>query len=214
MGKVASSLGYKVTRPLREFNLEQRVTRELKKEKRPTAPRHQTTAALFEEAVRDQPEEVKSSLREKDTDLHQRLKSVYVTSQDVTVPVNPVNPDRPLPMDRSVTMDPEFGFIEPKSVPYGKVTLRRAVEAISRHQEDPVLWTARRLAIEHKLSIELTEQMLKHFQTFILVVPPNPKAKLASDSLSRTPLTAPHHSVRQLPEGEADQDSKGNKKKS
>lgn len=216
MGKAASSLGYKVSKPVREFNLEQRVAKELSREKRPAAPRHQTSAALFEEAVRGQSEEVKSKLREKDEELHHRLKSVYVTSEDVTLPIKPIkdNPDRPLPIDRSVTVDPEFGFIEPKSVPYGKVTLRRAVEAISRHQEDPVLWTARRLAIEHKLSVELTEKMLKYFQTFVLVVPPNPKAKLTSDSLSRTPLAAPHHSIRQLPAGDkAEQDSSEGKNK-
>lgn len=215
MGKAASSLGYKATKPLREYNLEQRVAKELSREKRPAAPRHQTTAALFEEAVRGQSQEVKSRLQEKDSDLHDRLKSVYVTSQDVMLPHTAIkdNPDRPLPMDRSVIIDPEFGFIEPKLVPYGKVTLRRAVEAITRHQEDPVLWTARRLAIEHKLSVELTEKMLKYFQTFVLVVPPNPKAKLASNSLLRTPLAAPHHSIRQLPAGdEAEQDPKGKNK--
>lgn len=51
MGKVLSSLGGKVTRPLRDFNLEERAFKEITKEKRPAAPRHESTAMLIEESI-------------------------------------------------------------------------------------------------------------------------------------------------------------------
>lgn len=197
-------MGRRATKPMREFNLEQRVAKELSREKRAAAPRHQTTASLIDEAVRDQPRELKRTLVKKDNLLLDRLKSVYVTSEDV-VPQHSAtkdNPERPLPSDRSYVGDPDFGYFEPKVVPYGRVTLRDAVEAITRHQEDPILWTPRRLALEYRLSIELTEKMLRHFRMFVMVVPPDSKEKVAAGTQPHTALAgAAPHTVRQLTVG-------------
>lgn len=212
MGKTASTLGRRATRPLKEFNLEERVAKELRKEKRSAAPRHQTTAAIIEEAVRDQPKEVKQSLEEKDDMLLERLRSVYVTSEDVTPEhkTTTSNPERPLPRDRTVMSTPDYGYFEPKSVPYGKVTLRDAIEVIKHHQENPKLWTAKKLADEYRLSAELTEKVLRYFRLFELVVPANEKAKDATRALLHsTPLIA--HTIKQLPASEGTEKEKDKK---
>ncbi|XP_037799056.1 NADH dehydrogenase [ubiquinone] 1 alpha subcomplex assembly factor 4-like isoform X3 [Penaeus monodon] len=115
MGKVMSALGRRATKPIRDFNVESRAHREITKEKRPVAPRHESTRLIIEESIRNQPEEVKKSLEEKDDILLNRLKQIYVTSED-PMPTKeiPDNPERSLPSDRSYVADPEYGFYEPK----------------------------------------------------------------------------------------------------
>lgn len=46
-----------------------------------------------------------------------------------------------------------------QKVPYGKITLRDAVQAISKHQEDPDMWTAHRLSREYMLDLGLTGEV-------------------------------------------------------
>lgn len=52
MGKVMSALGRRATKPIRDFNVESRAHREITKEKRPVAPRHESTRLIIEESIR------------------------------------------------------------------------------------------------------------------------------------------------------------------
>merc|ERR1711915_640291 len=132
-------------------------------ENRPKAPRHTSTAKIIEDTIRDQPDDVKKSLAEEDPRLMNRLKQVYVTSHDPMPQKEiPDNPNRPLPVSRESRIDPEFGFFESQRVAYGKTSLRTAIEVITKHQEDPEIFTAKRLAMEHKLDIGITEKILHY----------------------------------------------------
>ncbi|XP_063606993.1 NADH dehydrogenase [ubiquinone] 1 alpha subcomplex assembly factor 4-like isoform X1 [Penaeus indicus] len=212
MGKVMSALGRRATKPIRDFNIESRAHREITKEKRPVAPRHESTRLIIEESIRNQPEEVKKSLEQRDDILLNRLKQIYVTSED-PMPTKeiPDNPERSLPSDRSYVADPEYGFYEPKAVPYGKITLRNALHAIGMHQQDPEQWTAKKIAYEYKIDEGLTEKVLRHFRTFVLIVPDDVKKKrITSEVLRSTPLVAPH-SIKQLPAGSSNAAEKDEK---
>lgn len=123
-------------------------------------------------------------LNQKDSSLDERLKNVYVTSEDVSSD-NPTETnltviyhsettsyiqnlptirqratsrgggEKPLPSDRGVTEDFEFGFQEPEHVQIGRCTLRQAVKFIYDHQIQPELWTAEKIAKEYQLNSEL-----------------------------------------------------------
>ncbi|KAK7086888.1 Uncharacterized protein (UPF0240) [Halocaridina rubra] len=194
MGKVFSTLGRKATKPIRDYNIEERAHRAITKPNRPSAPRHPTTVQLIEESIKNQPEELRHSLKEKDLQLLKRLEDVYVTSEDVSpqVSISSKNPHRPLPADRAYIVEPEYGFHEPLKVPYGKITLRDALAAISKHQENPGEWTAKKISYEYKIDLGLTEKMLIHFRTFVLVLPNQSKNhKLTKEMLEASSLKAP-----------------------
>lgn len=193
MGKVMSLLGRRAIRPFKEFNLESRVNREITKEKRQAAPWHQSTVKLIEKSIEDQPEDVLRSLKERDDLLLDRLKQVYVTSDD-SEPQQKIaeNPDRPLPTNRTFVSDMVFGYTEPKCVPYGKITLKDVLQAISKHQEDPEFWTPKKISSEFKLDPGLTEKVLHHFRTFVLIIPKDYKrTQITQETLKNTALTAP-----------------------
>ncbi|KAK4310036.1 hypothetical protein Pmani_018369 [Petrolisthes manimaculis] len=161
MGKVVSVLSKRVfVKPVKDYNLEQRAFKEISKEKRPVAPRHESTTALIDEMVHAQSAETKRKLEVKDDLLLERLRDVYVTSQDV-MPKQQIksSPNRPLPADRTMHVDPEYGYFEPRNVPYGKITLKDAVQVISKHQENPDMWTPQRLSREYRLDLGLTGEL-------------------------------------------------------
>ncbi|KAG7157242.1 NDUFAF4-like [Homarus americanus] len=199
MGKVMSAMSRRATKPLREFNLETRVMKEITKERRPAAPWHESTAKLIQQSVQAQPEEMTRQLEERDDHLLDRLKKVYVQSVDPepqTQPQIPENLDRPLPTDRTVLPDLDFGFYEPKSVPYGKITLRDAVDAISKHQQDPELWTPKKISYEFKLDTGLTD----------------PKTtRVTSEMLQNLSLSAPD-TLRELTSSKSEERNNVNKK--
>ncbi|XP_068219468.1 NADH dehydrogenase [ubiquinone] 1 alpha subcomplex assembly factor 4 [Palaemon carinicauda] len=204
MGKVFSALGRKATNPVYNYNIEERAQRSIMKKNRPKAPRHESTAKLIEESVKSLPEATKEGLIAKDKELLERLRTVYVSSKDVTPETNisPEMPSRPLPADRNFTEDPEYGFHIPAKVPYGKITLRDAMEAISKHQQDPQLWTAKKVSYEYKIDTGVAEKMLTYFRTFLLVIPGEQKVTRAM--LSFSPMNAPLY-LNQLPSGKKDE---------
>ncbi|CAL4146845.1 unnamed protein product, partial [Meganyctiphanes norvegica] len=180
---------------------------EMNRESRGT---HTGRPRIFPSSPKYQPEEMKKGLLEEDTQLLDRLKQVYVTSNDPMPKKEiPENPNRPLPLNRESPTEPEYGFYEPKRVPYGKATLKTAIDMISKHQQDPEMWTAKKLAMEHKLDVGITEKILLHFRTFVLYVPTDldtNQQKLV-DNLRNSPLTAPH-TLELLPGPKDDDDSK------
>lgn len=215
MGKVISSLGKRAIRPFKEFNLEARSHKEILKENRVTSPWHESTTKIIKDSIRSQPDEVKKRLKEKDDILVDRLKKVYVTSKDVQ-PQNPIegDPSRPLPVDRNVHLNPEFGYFEPKSVPYGKITLRDFVEVVSKHQQDPEVWTPKKISYEYKLDTALTEKLLRHFRTFVLIVPKDYKTtKITQSTLKTIPSTTPA-SLKQLSQDDSEEERTKSKGKS
>ncbi|CAH2097736.1 unnamed protein product [Euphydryas editha] len=162
-------------RPLKSFNIENRAHRVISKEKPEVAPRYPSTMEELKRVQEIDPE-IDSKLDRKDVELDQRLKDVYVTSygrpeDDVTKEKREQRPDRPLPQYRGAVPDFDFGLMEPEKVPYGKTTLRHAIDFISAHQVNPEEVTAAKIAYEYKMKEEDIENILKYFKTYEVYVP-------------------------------------------
>lgn len=64
------------------------------------------------------------------------------------------NPTRPLPLERKQVEEFEYGTKEPDKVPVGKITLRTALEVITRHQNNPKEFTVKKMSEEVSLPEE------------------------------------------------------------
>lgn len=166
----------KALRPIKSFNIENRAHRVISKEKPTPAPRYPQNLEDLQRALEADPN-LDDKLDKKDTGLDNRLKEVYVTSHGQ--PEEDVNKelrerqsrDRPLPQDRKIVQEYEYGFKEPDQVRYGRTTLRHAVEFISAHQIKPGEVTAAKIAVEYKMKEEDVATILKYFKTFEIYLP-------------------------------------------
>ncbi|XP_056150904.1 NADH dehydrogenase [ubiquinone] 1 alpha subcomplex assembly factor 4 [Lampris incognitus] len=169
-----SNMGARVARALRSFNLENRVYREISKEKPSAAPRHKVNV----------PEPVSSSA-EDPVSIHQRndpllsfLKTVYVESTDPLpseapkqVAVQKEEERRPLKFTLPVN---RYGLVEITDVPKGKLSLVEALKALNSHKREPKAWTAEKIAEEYSLDLKDTKALVEFFIPFnITILPPN-----------------------------------------
>ena len=116
-GQAFSKLrGSLIKRPIQRFNIEARTDKLLSKEKPIPAPQYKYDKELLESIRQDNPEVVDAATK-KDDVLLERLKDVYVASndpQDFDPDINrklPDNPERPLP-GKGVRGKPGAGFSE------------------------------------------------------------------------------------------------------
>ncbi|XP_048001003.1 protein NDUFAF4 homolog [Leguminivora glycinivorella] len=207
------ALAAKALRPIKSFNIENRAHRVISKEKPTPAPRYAANLEDLKRALESDPN-LDEKLDKKDLGLDTRLKNVYVTSHgkpedDITREKQ--NPDRPLPQDRGIVQDFDYGFKEPERVKYGHTTLRNAVEFISAHQIDPKEVTVGKIALQYKLKEEDVENILKYFITYEVYLPETKKspATFAGPATLRKQLYK--EEVKEI-EGEAQKkpDEKGN----
>ncbi|TMW54315.1 hypothetical protein DOY81_000588 [Sarcophaga bullata] len=171
MGKVMSVVSRKINR----FNVENRAHRILEREKPVAAPKYEANLRDMERTMELDPNFLEK-ISKKDTALDERLKSVYVTSQDRFIDYGlkrrqSANEKQQLPLDRQTPEDFEFGFMEPKRVTIGRCTLRQALKFITDHQTEPENWTSSRIAEEYKMKSELVENILKHFRSLNVYIP-------------------------------------------
>lgn len=165
----------KALRPIKAFNIENRAHRVISKEKPIPAPKYPANLKDLEQTLKIDPS-IDEKLDKKNVDLDNRLKDVYVTSlgrpeDDITREKQSKNRSRPLPLDRTVPPDYDFGFKELDKVPYGKTTLRDAINYIGAHQMNPTEVTAAKIAVEYKLSEVDVQNILKYFKTFEVYLP-------------------------------------------
>ncbi|KRT82936.1 hypothetical protein AMK59_4517 [Oryctes borbonicus] len=117
----------------------------------------------------------------KNVQLEKYLKNVFLTSHDpVSKDTNlskNINPEKPLPLDRTAQPDFEYGFYEPKHIPLGKVTLRKVFKFISEHHVDAKVNNATRIAEEYLLPEKTIENILKYFKMYELYIPKERKVK-------------------------------------
>ncbi|XP_050671549.1 protein NDUFAF4 homolog [Leptidea sinapis] len=168
-------------RPLKSFNIENRAHRVISKEKPQPAPRYPSTIEDIQR-VEETVKNIDDILERKDPGLDDRLKNVYVTSQgrpedDITREVRQQRINRPLPQNTKAVEEFDFGLKEPDKVPYGRTTLRQAIEYISSHQMNPQEVTAAKVAFEYKLKEEDAVNILKYFKTFEIFVPETKESK-------------------------------------
>lgn len=115
----------------------------------------------------------------KDQDLDDRLKDIFVTTSHVIDQKRPVNPDRPLPISTEHVAFFELGFKETEivEIPYGKCSLRQAVQFIENYKMYPEEWTKEKIASEYKLKVDDVQNVLDHFTLFAITIPEKGKEK-------------------------------------
>lgn len=175
------ALATKALRPIKSFNIENRAHRVISKEKPIPAPRYPTNIEDLKRALEADPD-LEEKLNTKDEKLDNRLKDVYVTSMgipedDITREKKSQSTTRPLPKDRKMPPQYEFGFKESERVPYGRTTLRDAINFISANQTDPKQVTATEIALKYKLREDDVANILKYFKTYEVYLPETKTSK-------------------------------------
>uniref|UniRef100_A0A3B4B3X2 NADH dehydrogenase [ubiquinone] 1 alpha subcomplex assembly factor 4 n=1 Tax=Periophthalmus magnuspinnatus TaxID=409849 RepID=A0A3B4B3X2_9GOBI len=178
-------MGARVARMFRNFNLENRVHREISRDKPRAAPRHPETA----DPVPGPSEgEGPSHSRGKNTPLLKHLRSLYVESTDPAEPAqvrrgHSLTPSTRRPLQYSVPLD-QLGLMGLTDVPKGKLTLAEALKALSSHQQQPQTWTAEKIAQHYSLELKDCKALLNFFCPFrVQIIPPaNAQTKRITDS--------------------------------
>ncbi|XP_059055806.1 protein NDUFAF4 homolog [Achroia grisella] len=165
----------KALRPIKSFNIENRAHRIISKEKPVPAPKYPENIEDLKRSLKSDPN-LDEKLDKKDPSLDDRLRDVYVTSlgrpeDDITREKRIQNPDRPLPLDRKMPEEFEYGFKEPEKLKYGHTILRDVLNFISAHQSNPNEVTASKIAFEYKMREDDVKTILKYFKTYEVYVP-------------------------------------------
>lgn len=92
---------------------------------------------------------------------------MYVTSTDPVINTNKPEKmkeslERPLPLNRKLVEQFEFGFHEPLKIPVGSCTLRQILKFLTSHMEDPVTWNSTKIAIEYKIPEDTIRKITHH----------------------------------------------------
>lgn len=100
-------------------------------------------------------------IKSKNEMLDQHLKNVYVKSHDAEIEKqNVTSLDRPLPLNRQIIEDFEYGFKEPNNIPPGRITLKKALKFINDYQTDPKTYTVNKLSDDYLLSEETVSEYI------------------------------------------------------
>ncbi|KAL6448897.1 hypothetical protein ACFW04_000562 [Cataglyphis niger] len=146
MGKVYSLL----TRPIRTFNVENRAARIISREKPIPAPQYPSTEKQKKLSDKVNPNFLKEHYQ-KNVQLDQRLKNVFVTSTDPQKVIEPTRESRPLPQNRRAIDEYTFDFFEPTTIPVGKCSLKQVLTFLSQHKYDPATYSSENIAAEYKI---------------------------------------------------------------
>ncbi|NWV13781.1 NDUF4 factor, partial [Ptilonorhynchus violaceus] len=155
-------MGGRVTRVFRNFNVENRASREISKEKPTPAPRHPTARP---DAMADSPE-IKEDVLRKDDRFLTLLKDVYVESRDPPVRVKD---GEHLPCKQEEKRLTKLGHLEAldvKKVSKGKISIVEALTLLNNHKLQPQIWTAEKIAAEYSLELKEVNSLLEFFVPF------------------------------------------------
>lgn len=164
-------MGARVARMFRNFNLENRVHREISRDKPRSAPKYPVPS------VSDTAAEAPVNMNEKSGPLLDHLRSLYVESTDPEQqPQSPrqeeVAEAERRPLRYSVPGD-QLGLVELTDLPKGKLTLAEALKVLSSHQQQPKTWTAEKIAQEYSLELKDSKALLQNFCPFRMqIIPP------------------------------------------
>jgi len=179
--KVSRVYGAVIKRPMQRFNIEHRaekvITKSQDQEAAPVrAPMYKTDADLLDEIRKTKPEVAESAVK-RDHELHDRLRSVFVTSTDPdTEGQSDPDPDRPLPLDRrqySYDFVPGHMRAERKGrvIPRGKITLEQTVDFLTKHKETDGSYDHGAVADQYRINPATAANTLKYFQIFGMIEP-------------------------------------------
>ncbi|TWW68250.1 NADH dehydrogenase [ubiquinone] 1 alpha subcomplex assembly factor 4 [Takifugu flavidus] len=178
-------MGARIARVFRNFNLENRVHREISREKPISAPQHPVNTATSAELPNAE------AMSGKNEPLLKLLQSVYVESTDpaaaahispnsqnihhqTATPTEMVQGEqsqrRPLKFHLPGSI---YGLEDLKDVPKGKLTIGEALKALSSHQREPKIGTAEKIAQDYCLDLKDTKALLEFFIPFqVHIIPP------------------------------------------
>uniref|UniRef100_A0A8C4ENF0 NADH dehydrogenase [ubiquinone] 1 alpha subcomplex assembly factor 4 n=1 Tax=Dicentrarchus labrax TaxID=13489 RepID=A0A8C4ENF0_DICLA len=173
-------MGARVVRMFRNFNLENRVHREISREKPLPAPRH----AAAPRPPPPPPPPLKVSVRTcKNDPLLALLRTVYVQSTDPAAAAEVRLPTHSLcrrPLKFSLPVAP-YGMVELTDVPKGKLTIAEALKALGGHQQQPQTWTPEKIAQDYSLDLKDTKDLLEFFIPFeVKIIPPKTENRITS----------------------------------
>ncbi|XP_061609378.1 NADH dehydrogenase [ubiquinone] 1 alpha subcomplex assembly factor 4 [Phyllopteryx taeniolatus] len=169
-------MGARLVRLVRNVNLDNRVRREISKDKPRCAPRHKLT---HDEAIPFPPEAMSDAVHQKSEPLLFNLKTVFVDSKDrAAASVKSLKEAcvdkeaKTRPMKFTLPGD-SHGLATLTSVPHGKLTIAEALKALSSHRNQPQTWTSQRISEEYSLNLNETNSFLEFFIPFqIQIIPP------------------------------------------
>lgn len=118
----------------------------------------------------ENPELVKDFDR-RDAGFEERLKNVYVTSHDPTLPKRENSPNKPLPISKETVEAPELGYREPTRVTKGKLSIRQALAMIGKHSQNPDGHSIMSLANEFTIHPHVAGISDKHLMTTFVYSP-------------------------------------------
>uniref|UniRef100_A0A6P8QYI5 NADH dehydrogenase [ubiquinone] 1 alpha subcomplex assembly factor 4 n=1 Tax=Geotrypetes seraphini TaxID=260995 RepID=A0A6P8QYI5_GEOSA len=170
-------MGARVSRALRNFNLESRAHREIGREKPASAPRHPSS-------VPGKPNEIQEEIAQKNNHLLLLLKDVYVASADPPMEVkSQSNSDKQIEsrVPKMTFKYDAWGIMDPTSIPKGKLSVVEALSALSNHKNSPETWTAEKIAEEYILEVKDVKALLEFFIPFDLkLIPPKDAKQMTS----------------------------------
>lgn len=173
----------KLARAVRNYNVVYRAEKVLERRAKPDlapepAPKHASTVEKIGSFRQENPE-LLEAVTTKSESLHDNLKSVYVESQGDNPEIQAkVKYEESLPVSRAVHDETELGSMEiDYDVPAGKISLRTALELLSKHQQDPQTNSAAVLASEHQLDQADMQKVIRHFKVLQLHIPKEMYAK-------------------------------------
>uniref|UniRef100_A0A671PY47 NADH dehydrogenase [ubiquinone] 1 alpha subcomplex assembly factor 4 n=1 Tax=Sinocyclocheilus anshuiensis TaxID=1608454 RepID=A0A671PY47_9TELE len=156
-------MGSRVTRLMRNFNIENRAHREISKTKPKAAPRHPASSSSPREDIADPSSE---EIHQKNDPLLSMLKDIYVESKDPDPQVNKVEEEmQRRALKYSLPGEP-YGFCDVTDVPKGKLSLVEALTSV--HMTVP-----EKLAQEYSLDPKDAKALTEFFFPFdIKIIPP------------------------------------------
>ncbi|KAL7300666.1 hypothetical protein TKK_0006649 [Trichogramma kaykai] len=166
MGTFASRL----SRPLRNWNIENRAHKAVSRDKPKPAPTYDSTKKQIELVNKLDPQ-YKDKASTKNVQLDENLKQVFVRSNTAEVQEidTRADPEKPLPKDKYLPEEFEFGFYEETQDIPGRISLRRAIELIGKRNADPKINSIEALASEYKLEPKTVENILEYYGIFKVV---------------------------------------------
>ncbi|KAK6490126.1 NADH dehydrogenase [Huso huso] len=174
-------MGARVSRVFRNFNLENRVHREIGKPKPSAAPRHPSTKDFVDKMSKHP--EINETIHQKDEPLAILLRTVYVNSigppqQDLKQKDVPALMEEERRLPKSSLQGNPFGFSDVQNVPKGKLSIVEALTVLNNHKRSPKTWTAEKLAQEYCLDLQHTKALLEFFIPFeVKIIPPKSEDK-------------------------------------
>ncbi|KAL6264381.1 hypothetical protein P5V15_004493 [Pogonomyrmex californicus] len=172
MGKVYSTL----TRPIRNLNIETRAERLISREKPIPAPQYGATEKQKKLMDSVNPHFLEEHYQ-KNIQLDQRLKDVFVRSTDLQEIKGSVKESKPLPQNRQSFYD-DFLFESCEYIPVGKCSLKQVFMFLMQHKRDPITYSSENIASEYKLDKKVVDDILKYFKLYIIVTPKDMTEKL------------------------------------